>query len=248
MPRPSRESYGDQKPPYSYISLTAMAIWSSQEKMLPLSEIYRFITDRFPYYRRNTQRWQNSLRHNLSFNDCFIKIPRRPDRPGKGAYWALHPAAFDMFENGSLLRRRKRFKLLKTDKEVLDNELAALANINRFFFAPTEVQSETTCNVHLPPPRVVSPPVASTEIMTNIRPKRPFTIESLISPDKPSEELQKDISSSPATYLQWGGTPYCELGLSQPVLMHSSTYYNHFGVPSTIGDFLRVPQLALNSV
>ncbi|XP_059486765.1 forkhead box protein B1-like [Neocloeon triangulifer] len=111
MPRPSRESYGDQKPPYSYISLTAMAIWSSPEKMLPLSDIYRFIMERFPYYRKNTQRWQNSLRHNLSFNDCFIKIPRRPDRPGKGAYWALHPSALDMFENGSFLRRRKRFKL-----------------------------------------------------------------------------------------------------------------------------------------
>ncbi|KAK0084837.1 hypothetical protein PV325_006363 [Microctonus aethiopoides] len=74
MPRPSRDSYnGEQKPPYSYISLTAMAIWSSKEKMLPLAEIYRFIADRFPYYRRDTRRWQNSLRHNLSFNDCFIK-------------------------------------------------------------------------------------------------------------------------------------------------------------------------------
>ncbi|KAJ8958570.1 hypothetical protein NQ314_006383 [Rhamnusium bicolor] len=138
MPRPSRESYGDQKPPYSYISLTAMAIWNSPEKMLPLSEIYKFITDRFPYYRKNTQRWQNSLRHNLSFNDCFIKIPRQPDRPGKGAYWALHPAAFDMFVNGSLLRRRKRFKLLKSDKEILENELAALTNINRIFFRTTK--------------------------------------------------------------------------------------------------------------
>lgn len=117
MPRPSRDSYGDQKPPYSYISLTAMAIWSSPEKMLPLSDIYKFISDQFPYYRRNTQRWQNSLRHNLSFNDCFVKIPRMPDRPGKGAYWALHPAALDMFENGSLLRRRKRFKLVKSDKD-----------------------------------------------------------------------------------------------------------------------------------
>ncbi|XP_034240191.1 fork head domain-containing protein FD4-like, partial [Thrips palmi] len=126
MPRPSRESYGDQKPPYSYISLTAMAIWSSPDKMLPLSEIYRFITTRFPYYRRNTQRWQNSLRHNLSFNDCFIKVPRRPDRPGKGAYWTLHPKALDMFENGSFLRRRKRFKLPKVDKEALERELAAL--------------------------------------------------------------------------------------------------------------------------
>lgn len=110
MPRPGRNTYSDQKPPYSYISLTAMAIQSCPEKMLPLSEIYKFIMDRFPYYRENTQRWQNSLRHNLSFNDCFIKIPRRPDQPGKGSFWALHPSCGDMFENGSFLRRRKRFK------------------------------------------------------------------------------------------------------------------------------------------
>ncbi|XP_028313952.1 forkhead box protein B2 [Gouania willdenowi] len=115
MPRPGKNSYSDQKPPYSYISLTAMAIQNSSEKMLPLSDIYKFIMDRFPYYRENTQRWQNSLRHNLSFNDCFIKIPRRPDQPGKGSFWALHPDCGDMFENGSFLRRRKRFKVLRAD-------------------------------------------------------------------------------------------------------------------------------------
>ncbi|XP_072289355.1 forkhead box protein B2 [Eucyclogobius newberryi] len=115
MPRPGKSSYSDQKPPYSYISLTAMAIQNSTEKMLPLSDIYKFIMERFPYYRENTQRWQNSLRHNLSFNDCFIKIPRRPDQPGKGSFWALHPDCGDMFENGSFLRRRKRFKVLRAE-------------------------------------------------------------------------------------------------------------------------------------
>lgn len=113
MPRPGRNTYeGSEKPPFSYIALTFMAIQSSEEKMLTLSEIYKFIMDKYPFYRKNTQRWQNSLRHNLSFNDCFIKIPRRSDRPGKGSYWALHPNSADMFENGSLLRRRKRFKLM----------------------------------------------------------------------------------------------------------------------------------------
>lgn len=189
MPRPCRESYGDQKPPYSYISLTAMAIWSSPEKMLPLSDIYKFISDRFPYYRRNTQRWQNSLRHNLSFNDCFVKIPRRPDRPGKGAYWALHPAALDMFENGSLLRRRKRFKLMKSDKDRLENELIVLANMNRFLFAPTSTPSVSPTLSSSPPPLPSHPTPSHTPPETIIsRPKRSFDIESLISPDTPKKD------------------------------------------------------------
>ncbi|WAR00389.1 FOXB1-like protein [Mya arenaria] len=129
MPRPGRNTYSDQKPPYSYIALTAMAISASREKMLPLSDIYKFIMDKFPFYRQNTQRWQNSLRHNLSFNDCFIKIPRRPDRPGKGSYWALHPYAGDMFENGSFLRRRKRFKLHQQRQRSL-GMLAAQEDVN----------------------------------------------------------------------------------------------------------------------
>lgn len=171
-----------------------MAIWSSPDKMLPLSDIYRFISEHFPYYRRNTQRWQNSLRHNLSFNDCFVKIPRRPDRPGKGAYWALHPAALDMFENGSLLRRRKRFKLMKSDKDRLENELAALANMNRFLFAPP--------NVPQPPPPVIPPePLPPITSEPAPRPKRSFTIESLISPDRPrSPPLPQTVAAPTPCY------------------------------------------------
>ncbi|KAB1279704.1 Forkhead box protein B2 [Camelus dromedarius] len=75
-----------------------MAIQHSAEKMLPLSDIYKFIMERFPYYPRAHAALQNSLRHNLSFNDCFIKIPRRPDQPGKGSFWALHPDCGDMFK------------------------------------------------------------------------------------------------------------------------------------------------------
>lgn len=105
-----RRSYTHAKPPYSYISLITMAIQNSPSKMLTLSEIYQFIMDLFPFYRQNQQRWQNSIRHSLSFNDCFVKVPRTPDKPGKGSFWTLHPDSGNMFENGCYLRRQKRFK------------------------------------------------------------------------------------------------------------------------------------------
>lgn len=105
-----RRSYAHAKPPYSYISLITMAIQNAPTKMLTLSEIYQFIMDLFPYYRQNQQRWQNSIRHSLSFNDCFVKVPRTPDKPGKGSFWTLHPESGNMFENGCYLRRQKRFK------------------------------------------------------------------------------------------------------------------------------------------
>uniref|UniRef100_A0A3Q3EQM2 Forkhead box L1 n=1 Tax=Labrus bergylta TaxID=56723 RepID=A0A3Q3EQM2_9LABR len=110
-----------QKPPYSYIALIAMAIKSAPEQRATLSGIYQFIMDRFPFYHDNKQGWQNSIRHNLSLNDCFIKVPREKGRPGKGSYWTLDTKCLDMFENGNYRRRKRK---ARSQQESLDSRAA----------------------------------------------------------------------------------------------------------------------------
>ncbi|KAF5282241.1 hypothetical protein FQA39_LY17661 [Lamprigera yunnana] len=99
-----------EKPPYSYIALIVMAIQQSPTKRLTLSEIYSFLQQRFPFFRGAYQGWKNSVRHNLSLNECFIKLPKGLGRPGKGHYWTIDPASEFMFEEGSFRRRPRGFR------------------------------------------------------------------------------------------------------------------------------------------
>lgn len=98
----------DSKPPYSYAQLIVQAIASAPDKQLTLSGIYSYITKNYPYYRTADKGWQNSIRHNLSLNRYFIKVPRSQEEPGKGSFWRIDPQSEAKLIEQAFRRRRQR--------------------------------------------------------------------------------------------------------------------------------------------
>ncbi|XP_074106955.1 forkhead domain 102C [Cotesia typhae] len=110
----------EPKPQHSYIGLIAMAILSSPDKKLVLSDIYQHILDNYPYFRSRGPGWRNSIRHNLSLNDCFVKSGRSAN--GKGHYWAIHPANLEDFRRGDFRRRKAQRKVRRHMGLAVDEE------------------------------------------------------------------------------------------------------------------------------
>lgn len=76
VPRPTQEQLENfKRPPHTYPSLIAQAILDSNQNLITLRGIYEYIMEKYPYYKfcHDKSAWQNSIRHNLSLNQCFIK-------------------------------------------------------------------------------------------------------------------------------------------------------------------------------
>ncbi|CAL8351171.1 unnamed protein product [Lota lota] len=96
------------KPIYSYSILIFMALKNSKTGSLPVSEIYNFMTEHFPYFKTAPDGWKNSVRHNLSLNKCFEKVENRNGNSSrKGCLWALNPAKVDKMHEELHKWRRK---------------------------------------------------------------------------------------------------------------------------------------------
>ncbi|KAG9292987.1 hypothetical protein G9A89_016349 [Geosiphon pyriformis] len=98
-----------ERPPYSYSSLIAQAILNSPIKMLTLNEIYNWISWTYPFYDREIKSgtgWMNSIRHNLSLNPAFVKMPRPLEYPGKGVLWSIAEDQQNLMADSCLKERR----------------------------------------------------------------------------------------------------------------------------------------------
>ncbi|XP_050735509.1 forkhead box protein L1-like [Eriocheir sinensis] len=187
----------EPKPQHSYIGLIAMAILSVPDKKLVLSDIYQHILDHYAYFRSRGPGWRNSIRHNLSLNDCFIKSGRSAN--GKGHYWAIHPANVDDFSRGDFRRRRAQRRVRKHLGLAVDDDS----------------EPETSS-----PPHPYESPTAGratghASALHLTRPKRQFDVLSLLAPDQPpflKEPTDTDINGV------CPGTNYRMCSPTQPVL------------------------------
>ncbi|KAG8969561.1 hypothetical protein FRC03_002000 [Tulasnella sp. 419] len=93
------------KPHYSYAALIGQALMAAHEKRLSLNQIYTWISMAYPYFKRGEAGWQNSIRHNLSLNGCFVKIKRDDGEKGKGSWWAIREGDEMCFAGGGFQRQ-----------------------------------------------------------------------------------------------------------------------------------------------
>ncbi|EED18435.1 forkhead transcription factor (Sep1), putative [Talaromyces stipitatus ATCC 10500] len=207
------------KPPYSYAVLIGMAILRAPSRKLTLSQIYKWISDTFAFYRAGDSGWQNSIRHNLSLNKAFLKQERPKDDPGKGNYWSIVPGMEAQFIKDKSARRAT-LSSIPLPPNTLQRD------------APSLGPQPSTSMWRVPPPALPAPPLHHHIEVSQIQePSSDATIlasDPALQEDGPEEEAHAIPSTIPRS------SPPQVIRSSPPVVVvPPSSRFSRQGTPPT---------------
>ncbi|KAF7704914.1 forkhead box protein H1 [Silurus meridionalis] len=167
------------KPPYSYLAMIAMVIQNSPQKKLTLSQILKEISTLFPFFKGNYKGWRDSVRHNLSSYDCFVKVLKDPGKPqGKGNFWAVEVSRVPLE-----LLKRQNTAVSRQDETIFAQDLAPYILQGH---TPTQ-QEETQPDAPVLPIRHQSP---APEDLYRPKLDSSFAIDSLLHSFRPADTLR----------------------------------------------------------
>ncbi|OXG24483.1 hypothetical protein C366_00012 [Cryptococcus neoformans Tu401-1] len=110
----------DYRPDMTHVQVIRLVIAASPRKMMTLAQIYQAIEERWPWHKAGGSTWKNSIRHNLSLNDCFINAerPTHEGGSGKGGYWTVNDKL-----TGKTARKLKRSLRSELENEMENDEI-----------------------------------------------------------------------------------------------------------------------------
>jgi len=168
------------KPHIPFASLITMAILDSKSMHMTVSEIYDWMKHNFPYFATSAAGtgWKNSVRHNLSLNNLFVKQNRGDvgfddASSGKGSYWRVRSESIPLLEQ-AILKQAKCYQRF-------GGGLGQIAGL-----LPDLIQNSASSTMFSTPQNQNS---ILTEPMTSRR------LQSILAPTKPPK--QRNSSSQP---------------------------------------------------
>ncbi|XP_055010046.1 forkhead box protein M1 isoform X2 [Boleophthalmus pectinirostris] len=241
-----------ERPPYSYMAMIQFAINSKQSRKMTLKEIYMWIEDHFPYFKEGAKPgWKNSIRHNLSLHDMFI---RETSTDGKVSFWTIRPEANRCLTLDQVYKKRMMNECQSIKKTSFGSERKMKPLLPRTDSYLVPIQLPASSSVYMPPSSSSSQhkrSIVRGGKKVRIAPKVSMDDVSGMDIKEEAVEIPVNSASTKATSKQSTSSSRRKQRLvhslhEEPLLLcHGNTFFDS-GVVSDTSTFHDMPDTVLN--